>query len=94
MFYLQRKILEDGRVESREAFEARRKAAVTEPVRLIASKTDAEEADEIRAALKAPLEECAKIITEARAKGLVIQFNISADAFGRQVPAVTVVKPL
>lgn len=65
-----------------------------EEIRLVTARTDAQEAEELRLALKEPLEFCCKILTEARAKGLQVSFSINPDQFGRFTPTIGIVKPL
>lgn len=67
---------------------------MNEALQLIPSKTDAQEADEVREQLEEPLALCCEILTCARAKGLQVSFQIQNDQFGRFIPVVGIVKPL
>ena len=57
--------------------------------------TDAEKAEVYRAELKPLLDQICALFDRARKDGLVVNFNISPDAYGRSQPTgVSVVKPL
>lgn len=62
---------------------------------IVPAKTDADHAKEYRARLAPLLEQCAAIMSEARANGYEVGFGIAPDNFGRHRPSpITVTKPL
>lgn len=54
-----------------------------DPVRLTATKSDAEKATEYKQALGEKLAEACSIITAAKRDGIIIQFQIGTDALGK-----------
>lgn len=65
------------------------------PLHIVASKTDAETAAEIRAGLRPLLEQVANIMADARRRGLNVGWAISFDQYGRpQITSIDVTKPL
>ena len=58
------------------------------------ARTDADIAKEIRMLLEKPLADLCSVLNAARAEGLTVNLMIAPDAYGRQVPTVTIVKPL
>ena len=68
---------------------------MSDPVKLVTSKTDVERAAELRALATPLLQQLCTIMDDARRDGLTLNFGIGADSFGRHtVNALTVVKPL
>lgn len=70
---------------------------MTEPVHLnpVPGKSDAEKAAAYRERLRPLLQQVADVITEARREGLIVNFNIAPDEFGRaQVGNIGVTRPL
>lgn len=58
-------------------------------------KTDADLAIELRAEMRPHLDELCKIITRASQMGLMVNFAIGKDQFGRTIcPEIAVVRPL
>ncbi len=68
---------------------------MADPVTLVVGKPDTVLASEFRKELEPVLAKAAEIIDRARASGLSISFNVSADNFGRiVVKDIAIVKPL
>lgn len=68
---------------------------MSDSVKLVTGPTDVERASDLKARSSKPLEELCRIMDDARKDGLVLNFNIATDNFGRHtVGSLTVVKPL
>lgn len=68
---------------------------MNEAVTLVPGQTDAEKAEKYRKELTESLKPVIEILERAKRDGLVVQWNIAADEFGRiRVPFINVTKPL
>jgi O-succinylbenzoate synthase len=62
---------------------------------VVTMKTDQQKADEIKAAMRGPLEQIAVIMTQAHRDGLKVAISINVDGFGRfRAPDVDITKAL
>ena len=57
--------------------------------------TDAAFAEELRMATKEPLEKLCEIINRAKARGVIVNFNLAPDQYGRhRIADLSIVKVL
>lgn len=64
-------------------------------ISLVPSKTDAEKAAGYRAELMPLFDQLCVVLNRAKADGLIINFNVGADQYGRiKLQATDVLKPL